>query len=123
VDALVNFALGILLIAFPRDLVRALGIPDADCGFYPGILGGVLVGIGVALWLEARRRDAETRGLGLAGAVVINLCGGAVLAGWLLFGGLDLPVRGRVLLWALVAVLIGLSTAELVAARRGGGGT
>lgn len=111
-DAIINLALGILLVIFPRHLVAALGIPGAEVAFYPGILGAVLVGIGIALIIERIRGSS---GLGLAGAVTINLCGGLVLAAWLLFGSLDLPVRGLVFLWALVAVLVGISTLELVA--------
>jgi hypothetical protein len=38
-----------------------------------------------------------------------------MLAGWLAFGSLDLPLRGAVILWALVLVLLGISTIELVA--------
>ncbi len=41
VDALVNLALGGLLVAFPTALVRALGVPDAENAFYPSVLGGV----------------------------------------------------------------------------------
>ncbi len=38
--------------------------------------------------------------------------GGVVLAAWLLFGSLALPMRGNVILWALVVVLVGISTLE-----------
>jgi hypothetical protein len=54
------------------------------------------------------------------GAVAINLCGGAVLAGWLVFGELRIPSRGALVLWLLVAVLVGLSVVELVPARKDG---
>ena len=114
VDGAINLALGVALVAFPRGLVRALGIPTVENAFYPSVLGGVLVGIGIALFLERRGRRSGPVGLGLAGAVAINLCGGLVLAWWLALGGLDLPLRGRVFLWALVVLLVGLSGVELV---------
>ena len=114
VDGTVNLALGAALVAFPRGLVRALGVPAVESAFYPSILGGVLLGIGVALFLERGRGRSGAAGLGLAGAVAINLCGGVVLGGWLLLGGLHLPLRGRVFLWALVALLVGLSVVELI---------
>ncbi|MDH3588176.1 MAG: hypothetical protein OEQ74_02105, partial [Gammaproteobacteria bacterium] len=111
VDAIINLVLGAGLILFPAPIVEWLGIPGAEPAFYPGILGGVLFGIGIAL---LRERHYGTGGLGLWGALSINLCGGLVLAGWLLFGGLVLPLRGLVFLWALVAVLVGISAFEAV---------
>jgi hypothetical protein len=115
IDAIVNLVLGAALIWFPDWLVRLLGVPHADPAFYAAILGAVLFGIGVALLLELRAGRGPTAGLGLGGAVAINLSGGAVLAAWLIGGGLDLPIRGVVFLWALVFLLVCLSTVELAA--------
>ena len=117
VDALINLVLGAALIFFPVGIVEWLGVPGAEPAFYPSILGGVLFGIGIAL---LRERRYGTGGLGLWGAISINLCGGLVLAGWLLFGGMALPVRGLVFLWGLVAVLVGISAFEAVAEMRRG---
>jgi hypothetical protein len=82
------------------------------------MLGGVLVGIGVALLIERYRPPLRMVGLGLGGAIAINLCGGGVLATWLLTGSLTLTGLGRFALWALVALLIGLSGLELYAHRK-----
>lgn len=111
VDAIVNLGLGALLIAYPSHLVSLLGMPDVRPSFYARVLGGVLFGIGTALALEAG--SSAGQGLGLAGAVAINLCGAAVLAGVLLMQSLDIPLRGRVLLWGLCVLLVGLSLLEL----------
>ena len=112
-DGVINLVLGIGLVVFPRALVQALGIPTVESAFYPSVLGGVLVGVGIAL-LVARFGDrAGAGGLGLTGAVAINLCGGLVLAGWLTFAPLALPLRGLLFLWALVLLLVGLSAFEL----------
>jgi hypothetical protein len=113
VDAVINLALGALLLTFPRRLVQFLGVPGVSNSFYPSILGGVLIGIGLALVLEYRRTSGRMTGLGLGGALTINLCAALVLAGWLLSGKLDMPFRGRVVLWALVIILGGVSAAEL----------
>ena len=118
IDSLINLLLGAFLVAFPRDLVSFLGIPQPESGFYPGILGAVLFGIGVALWMEKGTDGAGGGGLGLGGAVVINLCAALMLAAWLLFGGLFLPARGSGLLWGIVAVLIAVSLAEIECVRR-----
>ncbi|MGD8698194.1 MAG: hypothetical protein PVJ43_02820 [Gemmatimonadales bacterium] len=119
-DAAVNLLLGAALLAFPTRLVVLLGIPPTDARFYPTLLGAILFGIGLALIVELRSRSERAVGLGLTGAVTINLCGGIVLAVWLLVGGLELQTRGLVFLWLLVFVLVGLSGLELLAQARGG---
>lgn len=112
VDAAINLVLGVLLILFPKNLVAGLGIPNSDIAFYPGILGAVLFGIGIALLIE---RFHGSKGLGLLGAISINLSGGVLLAFWLLSGRLMLPLRGTIFLWVLVLILVGISSFELVA--------
>jgi hypothetical protein len=123
IDAAVNVALGVLLLVFPKPVVRALGAPEALTGFYPSILGAVLIGIGLALMIEHGNQREGSRGLGLVGALTINLAGGATLAWWLIFGSLNLPVRGAMFLWALVVLLVGLSGVELGAELRRSGST
>jgi hypothetical protein len=112
VDAAINLILGILLMAFPAGLVKALGIPMEVPAFYATILGGVLFGIGLALLMECYWKSERFKGLGLGGAIAINLCGGGVLAIWLLSEELSLPLRGTMVLWLLVLLLIGLSILE-----------
>ena len=116
-DAAINLAVGILLVTFSKFVVDLLGVPDANVAFYPSILGAVLIGIGVALVIEYFRRPAWPAGLGLYGAVAINLCGAFFLAGWLLVGRLDIPMRGLVFLWTVTAILIVTSLAELAGSR------
>jgi hypothetical protein len=112
IDAAINLILGILLLAFPLELVQALGVPMVDPSFYPSILGGVLFGIGLALLIECYRQSNGFIGLGLGGAIAINLCGGLVLAIWLLSDSLYLPLRGQIFLWSLVLLLVGISLIE-----------
>lgn len=114
IDAAINFALGLLLIVFSPEMVRGLGVPEVAHAFYPNILGGVLTGIGIALVVEYFRGPDGIVGLGLGGAVTINMCGGLVLAVQLVCGGLDIPPRGQIFLWALVVILVGISGVELL---------
>jgi hypothetical protein len=113
-DATINFALGALLLFYSPTLAGTLGLPLAGSNFYPNILGAVLIGIAIALLIGACRRD-ETRhaGLGASGAIAINLCGSSALALWLIFGSLELPARGLIILWSLLAILILVSATEL----------
>ena len=113
IDGIINLVLGVLLIAFPAGVVRALGIPGGESAFYANILGGVLFGVGVALLIERFRPPLKAVGLGLGGAVSINLGGGLVLASWLVLGRLELSTFGVIALWTLVLLLVGLSMIEL----------
>lgn len=113
IDAIINLVLGVLLIVFSPGVVRAMGVPGGESSFYANILGGVLCGVGVALLIERFRPPLKVVGLGLGGAVSINLCGGIVLAIWLLSGNLKLTAFGSVALWTLVLLLVGLSLIEL----------
>jgi hypothetical protein len=126
VDAAINLVLGVLLLAFPRQLVALLGLPDAATTFYPNVLGGVLFGIGLALLIESRKPLGRATGLGVAGAIAINLCGGIVLALWLVSGRLSIPARGRVALGLLDLLLFAISAfelrAQLTSSRSGGPG-
>lgn len=114
VDALINFALGLILLVFSPGVISFLGIPETDQSFYANILGAVLFGIGIALIIEYISKKEGLVGLGLGGAVVINICGGIVLALWLIFGGLVVPLKGKILLWIIVFILVFISLFELL---------
>ena len=46
--------------------------------------------------ISRRANNKSSDGLGLRGALAINLSGGFVLAMWLLFGSLDVPIHGKI---------------------------
>jgi hypothetical protein len=119
VDAAINFLLGLLLLLFSPTVVSWLGVPPSSTSFYPNILGAVFIGITIALVISASGvKSVRATGLGVMGAISINLCGGTTLALWLIIGRLNLPTKGFVFLWSLVAILISVSTAELLRFRR-----
>lgn len=111
IDGIVNLALGALLTAYPEPVIKALGLPVVELPFYASILGAVIFGIGIALFIQIKK---PSFGLGLGGAVAINLSGGLCLAAWLIFGNLTIPAIGYYIMWGLVIILISLSTFELV---------
>jgi hypothetical protein len=113
VDAIINLVLGMLLLIFPRGLVGLLGLPNALSKFYPSILGAVLFGIGIALLIERYNPHPRIVGLGLGGAVAINLCGGTALLIWLIFGNLGISTVGYLFLGVLALVLVGISAIEV----------
>jgi hypothetical protein len=101
-DAVINLLLGVLLLLYPQWLVEALGMPLVATRFFPNVLGGVLFGIGIALLVAYR---GGTQGLGLDGAIAINLCGAGVVAGWLVAAPHSIPPRGKITLW-IIAILV-----------------
>ena len=114
IDAIINLLLGILLLPASPKVADFLGVPPVEPGFYPSILGAVLFGIGIALLIETFKGNHRFSGLGLYGAIAINLCGGFVLAYWLIFIELHLPLRGLIFLWTLVFLLILISIVEII---------
>jgi hypothetical protein len=113
-DAAVNLALGALLLLFPAGMLDFLGLPLVSHHFYTTILGAVIFGICVALLIDLFGAAQGIRGLGLGGAIAINLCGGGVLLIWLLFRPFDLPFRGHLVLWSVAVVVLGIGIVELI---------
>jgi hypothetical protein len=113
VDSIINVFLGIVLLAYSKPLVEFFGLPISYNNFYPNILGAILFGIGIALFIEYRRKD-DFIGLGLGGAISINMMGGIVLFLWLVLGNLNIPMHGTIILWILDVILIGISSLELL---------
>ena len=113
IDGLINLVLGVLLLLYPLGLAQILGVPVANCSFYPTILGAVIFGIGMALVIERYGKIKGMTGLGLAGAIAINLCGGMMLLLWLLCGELDIPLLGRIILWAITIVVLLTGVVEI----------
>ena len=112
VDAIINLLLGVILLSYSDLVVQFFGLPLTRDTFYPNVLGGVLFGIGLALVIEFRRKNSFI-GLGLGGAVSINLIGGIVLLFYLLSDKLVVPAHRRLILWILEIILIGISAFEL----------
>ena len=113
IDSIINLVLGILLLLFPLGIPEFFGVPVPVTDFYPTILGGVLFGIGIALYLEYKSGRGE--GLGLYGAIVINILGAGTLLIWLLAGDISVTVAGKVILWVIAAAVLGISILEILA--------
>ena len=115
IDGIFNVVLGILLLLFPFGISEALGVPKSNTDFYPTILGGVIFGIGVALLIERYGFKHGIRGLGLGGAIAINLCGSFVLIIWLIINPFNLPLRGYIVLWAIAMIVLFVGIGEIIA--------
>ena len=114
IDCFVNLLLGLLLLLFPLGVIDLLGLPATNTNFYPSILGAVIFGIGLALLFEFTGYAKRFRGLGLGGAILINLFGSSALIFWLLFGSLSIPLKGHIVLWAVGLLVFFIGIVELV---------
>ncbi len=113
VDGAVNLVLGVVLLLFPAGVVELLGLPPTSTNFYPSILGAVLAGIGVALLVERLGADKGIRGLGIGGAIAINISGAGALVVWLLIDPFDSPTRGYAVLWTVATVVLVIAGIEV----------
>ena len=115
IDGIINLALGMLLMLFPLGVAEILGVPKSTINFYPTILGAVIFGIGIALLIERYGFSRNIRGLGIGGAIAINLCGAIALLMWLLCFPFTIPLRGYIILWSIVIVVLLVGIIEILA--------
>ena len=73
----------------------------------------LLLWIGLALLFELAGQAKRFRGLGLGGAILINIVGSLVLIFWLLFVSLDIPIKGRIVLWIVGVIVFLIGIVEL----------
>lgn len=102
---------GLLLLLFPLLTSRALGLDKPANGFWPRLVGGILLGVAIAVGLEMARAPAG--GLGMLACVVINVVGAGVILAQLVLTTAAPSRRGRALLGMMVGVLLVLSAFEI----------
>ena len=111
VEILLKLAGGLALVLAPLSTIKLLGLPRTDSGFWPRLLGAVLIGMAMALYLEGRGPGSQ--GLGLSGCVIVNFSAVSILGGSLALEAGPSSARGRVAVWALVVLLVCLSLLEI----------
>ncbi|MBL8846393.1 MAG: ABC transporter permease [Hyphomicrobium zavarzinii] len=110
-ETLLKLAGGTALVLFPLTSIKVLGLPAAASSFWPRLLGAVLIGLAGATFIEGAWEGS--RGLGLAGLIVINVVSAGVIALAALFGGGAQTRRGAFALGALVVLLFVLALVEI----------
>lgn len=106
-------ALVFLLLAIPLITVRVMGLPAAATGFWPRLVGGLLLAQGAAALATDQGWMKAGTGLGLGGFIVLNLTLAFVLASLLVVGSQVPTRRGRVVLWLLAIVFATLGFTEI----------
>jgi len=117
IDAVIDLVLGFFLVFFPMKVLALLGLPVEAPPFYAIILGGVLIGIGLALLMGSAAEKRQADGLGLGGALIINLFAALALAALLISGRIYLSLIGYLILLGLLVFLLLLCGAELLVYR------
>lgn len=109
-ETVLKLVAGLLLVAFPLATVRVLGLPPAGSAFWPRLLGAILVGIAAATFIEGAWDGS--RGLGMAGLVLVNLISVTVIALAAMFGSVTTR-RGTFVVWGTVVLLFVLALVEI----------
>jgi len=117
IDAVIDLVLGFFLVFFPMRVLALLGLPVEAPSFYAIILGGVLIGIGLALLMGLSAEACRADGLGLGGALIINLFAALALAALLISGRIYVSLIGYLILLAFLFVLLVLCAVELLVHR------
>lgn len=112
-DIALKLVAGLALLVAPVALARICGLPHGNSGLWPRLLGAVLLGLAGAMYAEVRLDTA--RGLGIVGAIIVNLSAVAVL---LALAALVRPParRGAAVLWGAALLLLLVSLAQILAA-------
>jgi hypothetical protein len=110
IDGVVNVVIGVILLCYPLGIGDYLELPKSNNNFYPVILGAVIFSIGIALLIERKYHDRGIRGLGIEGAITINLIASAALIIFLIFSNITISTLGSIILWfiGILVFIIGL---------------
>ena len=95
----------------PLFTCKLFGLPRPNTGFWPRLLGAVLIGHAGGLFLEGAVPNVH--GMGLGAALIINLSAAFMIAGLLLLDAAGRSRRGKALLWLIVAVLVLVGFAQM----------
>jgi hypothetical protein len=112
IETLLKLSAGILLALAPRATIRILGLPRIETGFWPRLLGALLIGLAASTFIEGR--SPGSHGMGLAGCVIVNFSGASMMAALLVLDAGPASTRGRAVMWTLVILLILLCVLEIV---------
>jgi hypothetical protein len=111
IEFVTKLAGGLILLAAPLTAIKLLGLPRSETAFWPRLLGLILIGIALAAYMDASVRLGH--GIGLPGLMVVNLIAAFGLGAMLALQKGPTPLRGRVVLWGLAALLAGLGLFEI----------
>ena len=114
-EILLKGTVGLVMLLMPVSAARLAGLPHTSSTFWPRLFGAALIGIAGAFAVEGYHQAGgaiAAKGLGLGGAVIINLTTLLALFGTLIFAAVA-TWRGRLLVWLLILLLLFLTVIEI----------
>lgn len=114
-ETLLKGGIGLLMILLPLTMAKIAGLPHTGTAFWPRLFGASLIGIAAAFAVNGYAHlnpQLAQSGLGLGGAIAINLITVLSLAGTLIFKGVS-TTRGVLLIWLFGLLLTGLILVEI----------
>ena len=114
-ETLLKGGIGLIMLLAPVAAAKIAGLPHGNTAFWPRLFGAALLGIAAAFAFEGYTRlntNISASGLGLGGAVIINLITILSLIGLILFKGTRTR-RGHLLLWSMSLLLTFLMLFEI----------
>lgn len=109
-DALLKLSAGVVLVLSAGRLMKTLGLPSGEPRFYARLLGSLLIGVGLALMIEAL--PTGWRGLGAGGAAAVNFIAAVILALLTIGRPGGTNPMGRRLLWIMAASMLAFGALE-----------
>lgn len=110
-DAGLRLLLGGMFVLAPRMTLSALGLPKAIETFWPRLVGVFLLALAAGAIVDVRWPGKG--GPALGGLVALNVATSFALATGLVVGQLDIPKRGRLLMWLAVILSALLALTQL----------
>ena len=114
-ETLFKGGIGLIMIFVPITAAKIAGLPHGNSAFWPRLFGAALLSIAAAFALEGYTQintKITASGLGLGGAIIINLVTILSLLGTLIFKGVS-SRRGLLLIWVLTLLLAFLMLFEI----------
>ncbi len=109
-ETILKFSAGLSLLLFPVSFAKLIGLPHGNVGFWARLLGGLLIGIAAAIYLEASQPNM--RGLGYPGIVIINITAILLMMSLIIMKQIE-TWRGNAMLWVVCGVLFLLTLFEI----------
>lgn len=111
-EVILKTSAGLTLLLIPLTAIAVTGMQKPETGFWPRLLGAVVLAIAIGVFLTLQYPNARG-GIGPAGLVPINLLGAAAMAAPLILGTAAPTRRGKAFILANVVVLLGLAFLEI----------
>lgn len=111
-EVFLKAAAGLTLLLVPLTSIRVAGMYRPENGFWPRLVGGVVLGIAAAVYISLQFPGARG-GLGPAGLIPINLAAAAAMIAPLIMGTAAPSRRGKLFILVNAIVLLTLAFLEI----------